>query len=59
MVLTIIRADGEGENPEEEGQCQGGTQHNHISHHLHVLLHQHIILKGHDEGQLELQNNET
>lgn len=51
--LTRVGADGDGKDPEEKGECQRGTQQDHVSHHLHVLLHQHISLRVHDS---ELQD---
>lgn len=45
--LTRVGADGEREDPEEEGECQRGTQQDHIGHHLGVLLHRDVVLRGH------------
>lgn len=56
MQLTGVRADGEGEDPEEEGECQSGTKHDHISHHLQVFLHQHVTLRAHGDRRTVLQD---
>ena len=56
VQLTGVRADGEGEDPEEEGECQSGTKHDHISHHLQVFLHQHVTLRAHDDRRTVLQD---
>lgn len=50
--LTRVGADGDGDDPEEERQCQRGTKHDHVRHHLGVFLDQHLVFRVHP-GELE------
>lgn len=57
--LTVECAHCEREDPEEERECQSGTQHDHINHHVDGLLHQDIIFRVHAEGRPVLQDRRT
>lgn len=57
--LTVERAHREGEDPEEERECQSGTQHDHVNHHVDGLLHQDVIFSVHAEGRPVLQDRRT
>lgn len=54
--LTVIRADGQRHDPEEEGQRQRDAQDDHVGHHLDALFHQDVVLRVHRDRRSELQS---